>query len=157
MLALSGFFARARIIWTLRNYVAQLRRLKRTTPGPLDRSQVFEGHYFSHQGAGPFETYEDMIHWFNRRIEMEISGWYRSATCLLSRRLVLSFFLIRTFVSGNFLLGDDGILYVLDWEWAGFYPEWLELAGMTRYSDQPWSFRIFIPFICGTSSTHACH
>jgi len=148
-----GFFTKARIIWTLRNYVAQLRRLKRTTPGPLNRSQVFEGHYVSHQGAGPFETYEDMIHWFNRRIEIgnkravqkcDMSSFTASGPLVFSHQdLCLR----------NILLGDDDVLYVLDWEWAGFYPEWLELAGMTRYSDQPWSFRIFIPFICGSSHT----
>ncbi len=149
-----GFFAKARIVWTLRNYVTQLRRMKRTTPGPLDRSQVFEGYYFSHQGAGPFETCEDMIHWFNRRIEI---GNKRAAQkCDVSSFTASGplVFCHQDLCLRNILLGDDGVLYVLDWEWAGFYPEWLELAGMTRYSDQPWSFRIFIPFICGTSSTH---
>lgn len=152
-----GFFAKARIIWTLRKYVAQLRRLKRSTPGPLDRNQAFEGYYFSHQGAGPFETYESMIQWFNRRIEIgnRRSGQESGVSPFAPSGPLV--FCHQDLCLRNMLLGDDGVLYILDWEWAGFYPEWLEFAGMTRYSYQPWSFRTFIPFICGTCTTFVCY
>ncbi len=65
-----GILSKARIIWTLRDYVAQLRTLKRRAPGPLDKACAFEGYYFSEEGAVPFETYEEMIQWFNRAIEI---------------------------------------------------------------------------------------
>ncbi len=119
-----GILAKARIIWTLRDYVAQLRTLKRRAPGPLDKACAFEGYYFSEEGAGPFETYEEMMQWFNRAIEIgnrrPVGEKYDVSPFTASDRLV---FCHQDLCLRNMLLGDDGVLYVLDWEWAGFYPE----------------------------------
>jgi hypothetical protein len=35
----------------------------------------------------------------------------------------------------NILLDDDGMVWVFDWGWAGFYPAWFEYLGM-RFAAQ---------------------
>jgi len=33
----------------------------------------------------------------------------------------------------NLILGDDGKLYMIDWQCSGFYPEWYEYACAARH------------------------
>ncbi|KAJ3797822.1 hypothetical protein GGU11DRAFT_682868, partial [Lentinula aff. detonsa] len=52
----------------------------------------------------------------------------------------------------NVILGDDGQLWLIDWEEAGWYPRWFESASMRKYAKMaktPWaSWVSFIAGIC---------
>lgn len=58
-----------RVAWTLRGYVAQLRRLRRSVPGTLHGGRC-DGPLFTEDGAGPFRSYDHMVAWFNRRLDV---------------------------------------------------------------------------------------
>jgi thiamine kinase-like enzyme len=56
----------------------------------------------------------------------------------------------------NIILGEDGRLWIIDWEWAGYYPPWFEYVAMWRQNedeiisgtnDKFW--KAMVPFICG--------
>ena len=56
----------------------------------------------------------------------------------------------------NFIVGDDGRLWVIDWAWARFYPLWFEFVVMRRQSEneeiltgkKEAQWDAMIPFIC---------
>jgi thiamine kinase-like enzyme len=52
----------------------------------------------------------------------------------------------------NFIVGDDGRLWLADWPFAGFYPPWFEFATMriqAKYDKQYLRWDAMIPFVCG--------
>ena len=146
-----GFLTKLKVVWKLRNYVSQLKRVRATIPGPVDGSECI-GFYFTETGAGPFSTYEDMIAWFNHKLEVN-KRWKQPPPH--ARSFDTSWPLVFThqdLCPRNIILSKDGTLYIVDWAWAGFYPAWFEYAGMRRYDNLPASWRFFIPFISGRES-----
>lgn len=154
-----NIFKKVCIAWTLRGYVRQLRRLRRSFPGPIDNTVQFEGGFFSQSGSGPFATHEELIAYYNRRLEISKE---RRRCPPDTPRFEMSGPLVFTHQDlclRNLLLGDDGLLYVLDWEWAGFYPEWLEFAGLKRnitFEYLPREFCFFLPLITGVFFSFIC-
>jgi aminoglycoside phosphotransferase (APT) family kinase protein len=148
-------FSKLRIAWTLRSYVAQLRRLRRTVPGTLDKTLCTEP-LFTEDGAGPFVSYDDMTAWFNHKLD--VSQRMKKAPLDAPRFDNLSpvVFTHQDLCPRNILLGRNGKVYVLDWEVSGFYPAWFEYASMvsTHRSESPlWDF--LIPWISHTISIRA--
>jgi hypothetical protein len=50
----------------------------------------------------------------------------------------------------HILLDDDGLLWIVDWNWAGFYPTWFEYLGMrlaARKNLEPSSWKTAINFV----------
>lgn len=147
-----SLFTKFRIIWSLRGYISQMRRLRRSSPGPVDPSLLCKGPLFTDYGNGPFKTHQELIEWYNGRIEIS-KHWkwakqdvtpFKAEGPLVFSHLDLS--------PTNLMIGEDGLLYIIDWQYAGFYPQWMEYAGMMRYEeDFPWMFRLFVPFMIGTS------
>lgn len=143
-------FSKLRIAWTLHSYVAQLRRLRRTIPGTINGT-VCTGPLFTDDGAGPFESYDDLTAWFNHKLD--VSQRMKKAP-LDAPRFDNSWPVVFThqdLCPRNILLGHDGKLYVLDWHRSGFYPAWFEYAGMV--SDQHFesaSWDLLVPWISHT-------
>ncbi|KAL6301772.1 kinase-like domain-containing protein [Sparassis latifolia] len=139
---------RLRIAETLRGYIAQLRTLRRAVPGALDGSAC-NGPFFPPDGAGPFASYAEFVDWFNHKGDVAKStgkapsdlGTFDDASPLVFTHQDLSM--------RNILLANDGTVYLIDWEWSGFYPEWMEYACMARNQDTPQTWKDLIPFITG--------
>ena len=55
-----SLWSRLSVGWTLRGYVAQLRRLRRSVPGTLHGGRC-RGPLFTEDGADPFSSYGDMV------------------------------------------------------------------------------------------------
>jgi hypothetical protein len=50
----------------------------------------------------------------------------------------------------HILLDDDGLLWIVDWNWAGFYTTWFEHFGMrlaARKNLEPSSWKTAINFV----------
>ncbi|OBZ76010.1 hypothetical protein A0H81_03299 [Grifola frondosa] len=142
-----GPLRKLRIAWTLRGYISQLRRLRRSVPGTLDGSAC-QGFPFSIYDAGPFASYDDMTAWFNHKLDV-CQRMHKAPPD--APRFDSSWPLVFTHMDlfpRNILLADDGTLFVIDWGKSGFYPSWFEYAGMWDYTS-PLSWKILVPFIAG--------
>lgn len=143
-----SLWSRLSVAWTLRGYVAQLRRLRRSVPGTLPGGRC-NGPLFTEDGAGPFHSYSDMIAWFNHKLEVSqrMNQAPINAPRFDSRSPLV--FTHQDLCPRNVMLAHDGTLYLIDWEYAGFYPEWFEYTTMLRQTDLPISWRWMVPLIAG--------
>ncbi|PSS29881.1 hypothetical protein PHLCEN_2v2612 [Hermanssonia centrifuga] len=161
-----GWRKRLRIIWKLRTYVAQLRKVEvPDVPGRLDgtgRPLRCIGHFFTDDGAGPFASYAAMSAWFasKRRISIALEKWratqrgksYTSPDFRFDESMPLV--LTHGDISlNNVRIGTDGTVWLLDWGRAGVYPRWFEYAAMMTYKDflgqTPRSWLRLAPFVAG--------
>jgi len=150
---------------TLADYVQQLRTIRipqQKKPGPLDRdlnprkceSRPVFGQIISCRG--PFASYADLEAFFNgRREQMMLVGTVGEIPPFdASYPLVLTH---QDLNPRNIIVGPDGTLTVVDWTWAGFYPEWWESLAMTAQAEHEEhlqgradpSWDAIIPRVCG--------
>ena len=143
-----SLWSRLSVAWTLRGYVAQLRRLRRSVPGTLQGGRC-SGPLFTEDGADPFQSYDDMIAWFNHKLD--VSQRMKKAPTNAPRFDSCSplVFTHQDLCPRNVMLAHDGTVYLIDWEHAGFYPEWFEYATMLRQINLPKSWRWIVPLVTG--------
>jgi hypothetical protein len=126
------------------------------SPGPLyPQPARCYGLQFGYDGCGPFPTTAALAQHFKQQL---IEAEYRSANGLAPapgcQSLDESIFAPLIFTHNdlsifNILLDDNGQLWIVDWNCAGFYPTWFEYLGMrfgSRYVE-PRSWKIATNFI----------
>ncbi|KAG8739398.1 hypothetical protein FRC10_005664 [Ceratobasidium sp. 414] len=116
-----GFFAKLRVVWTLRGYVSQLRRLQRSVPGRIDGGEC-DGYLFPIIGAGPFTSYDDLTTWYNHKLDVcqQLGQAPPNAP-----RFDNSWPLVFThgdISPRNVIISEDGTIFLLDWGRSGFFP-----------------------------------
>ncbi|KAI0370548.1 kinase-like protein [Pilatotrama ljubarskyi] len=155
-----SLWQRMRVLWTIRGYIRQLRRIRSaepvataTFPGPLgNEPQLCFGPMFTEYGAGPFHSYEEMAAWYMHKLDVNRRyAKYPPESEHLefdsSVPLVLTHFDIHP---NNIILGDDGRVWLIDWEFAGFYPQWFEYASMREGWDVLGKWKVWIlGFVAG--------
>lgn len=57
-----------RIAWTLRSYIGQLHRLRRSAPGIHDGVACTRPLFIDY--GGPFASYDEMMEWFNHKLDV---------------------------------------------------------------------------------------
>ncbi|KAI0668279.1 kinase-like domain-containing protein [Trametes maxima] len=127
-------------VWTIRGHIRQMRRVrvpdtlvqrKTTFPGPIaSEPQMCYGTMFTEYGAGPFASYDELTAWFMHKMDVNrrfMKYPPHPMTFDSSMPLVLSHM---DLFASNIILGDDGKVWFIDWEFAGFYPQWFEYATM---------------------------
>lgn len=145
-----SLWSKVRVAWTLRSYVRQLRRITDTRPGPLGpRAAKCPGNILSQlRLQGPFLTAAEVTSFLNARSNLQrhvpIPPQYQRP-----ERLV---FTHNDIHMCNVIIGDDGRVWLIDWDWAGFYPEYFEFLAMTIAAEDPanaapLSWRYCVPFI----------
>ena len=160
-----SFFGRLRIGITLRQYIRQLRSIRHprsAVPGPLctKEPRMCESPVFGQvrSNRGPFATYGELSEFFNDRLRKtlrsqvvvpssDIGSFDDSAPLVLTHQ---------DLNMRNFIVGEDGRLWVVDWAWAGFYPRWFEFVAMKRQAEneetltgkKETQWDAMIPFIC---------
>ncbi|KAG1741334.1 kinase-like domain-containing protein [Suillus lakei] len=120
-----SLLSKLRIAWTLRGYIGQLRRLRRSVPGTLD-GVACTGPIFTDYGAGPFTSYDEMTTWLNHKLDV---AQQMKRAPLDAPRFDNSWPLVFThqdLCPRNIMLARDGKVYMVDWEGSGFYPSWFE-------------------------------
>ncbi|KDQ07616.1 hypothetical protein BOTBODRAFT_598471 [Botryobasidium botryosum FD-172 SS1] len=148
-----SFWSKLRIIFTLRQYVRQPRQIRTpysSVPGPPGETPqiCWRGPPYIGAGpAGPFPDYASLSHFFNglaSRADPPVSEPFDD-----SRPLVLTH---HDLGMRNIIIGVDGRVWLIDWGWAGIYPEWFEYTGANFAAENDevsGSWWWFIPLIAG--------
>lgn len=156
-----SWFTQIRIVCTMRTYVKQLRQIPNTrgTLGDVTDG-IVSSLLFEH-----IEKEFDSVRRFRRFCTWQsYAGWrdIRSDVPPV-RPLAVDWTLV--FIHGdlnvsNLILADDGVLWVIDWQCAGFYPAAFETMSMQyvdgnfdhqdgRPGKLPRSWTAWIPFMAG--------
>ena len=140
-----SFWGKLKVILAMRLYLRQLRRVKYSssnTPGPLGSKPLrCNGLQFGWDPIGPFPTISALeAHYRKEHTSAEYRasrGWgpppHREP--LDPSAFTSLVFTHNDLNMRNLLLDDNGVLWVVDWGWAGFYPPWFEYLGM-KYAAQ---------------------
>lgn len=139
--------AKLRIAWTLRSYVRQLRKIRGVRPGPPgDGVLLCDGHVFGYTPKGPFADQAALASYFRKFLACYFPRPSSYDPFDLIKPLVLTHFDLNM---RNILLGDDGQVWIIDWGWSGYYPEWFEFLSMTQANCEktPAFWQRCIPFI----------
>ncbi|KAI5980577.1 kinase-like domain-containing protein [Pisolithus albus] len=155
-----SFWRKLRIAWVLRGYIRQLRKIRVRPieiPGPVGVEPLrCKGRWFTDWGAGPFVSYSDMTEWFNSRLAVakrfEFVGLDPDEPPFDHSHVPLVF-THQDISMRNIIVGEDDTVWLCDWAWAGFYPEYFEYVGMVEYDRTPLLWRFFVPFISGFHRT----
>ena len=155
-----SFLGKLKVILTMRLYLRQLRCVQHSssnTPGPAGPKPLdCNGLQFGWNPRGPFPTISALEAHFRRE---HTSAEYRAsrggAPPPQCQPLDQSAFDSLVFTHNdlnmrNLLLDDDGVLWVVDWGWSGFYPPWFEYLAM-KYAAQkdkdPESWQEYIKYM----------
>jgi hypothetical protein len=141
--------------WTLRGYILELRMAsgnyrRRHIPGPMaDTPQPCHGSValFHDREQGPFERTRQLLDYFSQWPGNNGTSFNSSYD---SQPLVLTH---GDLSMRNIVLGRDGRLWLIDWEWAGFYPPFCESIATKAAACQdnaPSSWHKYIPLITGS-------
>ena len=140
--------ARQRVVSTLGGYIDQLRQASAIYncpfPGPMAEKepQMCDGPWMllGDRPTGPFPTCKDLFQFINK---------YSPQPLDYSPSLVLTHMDLNM---RNIIVGTDRKIWVVDWEWSGFYPPWFEYITMINAAfndDAPASWRECVPKVTG--------
>ncbi|EIW85695.1 hypothetical protein CONPUDRAFT_48136, partial [Coniophora puteana RWD-64-598 SS2] len=141
-----GLWQRLRVVWSIRSYIQQLRRILVSNthqgthfPGPIgDEPRLCYASFLVTlsmanlflKGGGPFHSYDELTQWFNHKVEAtrRFSGALPPELSFDSSfPLVLTHFDISP---RNVIVDDNSRVWLIDWEHAGFYPQWFEYSAL---------------------------
>lgn len=152
-----GFWMQFRIALTMRFYIRQLRSLTSSVPGPLGvKPQKCWGHHFIEGGEGPFSTYAELSEYYAARLEStrrraeamkkpppDLTPFDNSTPLVMTHHGIffnhpsVSYDLCYLDLNErNIILGDDNQLWIIDWQHAGYYPEWFEYSALMIWFGQ---------------------
>jgi thiamine kinase-like enzyme len=140
------------VAWTLRSYIKELRLAsasypRRHVPGPMASTpqQCYGPAWlFGDKPKGPFKSSKALIDHFNRIYEKLNGESFEDTQTLVLTHNDLN--------KRNIIVGRDGKLWLVDWEWSGFYPPWFEYIAMMSAADSDQAERSWwkhIPLVTG--------
>jgi hypothetical protein len=142
------------VAWTLRGYIRELRRASNAysrchVPGPMGdapRRCRDPEHLFGLRPRGPFESSANLIAYFNKGPGKATVPRLKDIYPLVLNHNDLSM--------RNIIVGLDGKIWLVDWEYSGFYPPWFEYITMMNTAENdgdkaPKSWWNYIPFVTG--------
>ncbi|OCB88675.1 hypothetical protein A7U60_g4148 [Sanghuangporus baumii] len=158
-----SWWMRLRVLVTLRFYIRELRSISSRAgpppfPGPPSDDgtpQKCTGRLFTEDGqSGPFHSYQEMSKWYQKQLLFMQRQWKVGLDSGPFDDSVPLVFTHMDLHPRNLILGDDGQLWIVDWNDAGWYPSWFEAASMKLFPehrpDIPSSWTSSIPFIAGS-------
>jgi tRNA A-37 threonylcarbamoyl transferase component Bud32 len=126
---------RSGILAQLSDYIAQMRALGGIYLGRLDGQGVMLPSIFPRSG-GPFGTLTEFHDWLVQpplRLEAESMYWHQITTQLGAEYSIV--FTHGDISSRNIIISEGRIVALLDWEFAGWYPEYWEYVFALRGLD----------------------
>lgn len=126
---------RSNIMAQLRDYIAQMRALGGIHLGRLDGQGVVIPCIMTRSG-GPFGTLAELHEWLVRppmRLPTQSMYWHQITTQLGADYPIV--FTHDDIAARNILISEGRIVALLDWEYAGWYPEYWEYVFALRGMD----------------------
>jgi hypothetical protein len=126
---------RSDILEQLRNYITQMQALGGLYLGRLDGQGVVVPSMMT-RSTGPFGSLAEMHYWLVRppkRLESQSIYWHQITTQLAADYPIV--FTHGDIAARNILVRDGRIVALLDWEFAGWYPEYWEYVFALRGLD----------------------
>lgn len=116
---------RRHVLSQLQQYVHDLRAITPSSavPGPIGGG-VCRGRWFSEFGAGPFGSHQELVAWWNSKLPPTLGRRDPAERFQADHPLV---FTHGDLAPRNLIL-REGVVWVVDWEQAGWYPVYLEYA-----------------------------
>ncbi|SPQ27121.1 81c509fc-c53d-4c7b-a85a-e31d40a780a4 [Thermothielavioides terrestris] len=115
----------------LRDYLGQLREIKGSYIGAFGRGPAVDSRHFAFEG-GPFATEAE---WNDFLLEGLVKTCPPVMRSMVHSQLRTDHDIVLThgdLVATNILVRDGHIVALIDWERAGFYPEYLEMVKPLR-------------------------
>lgn len=125
---------RAAISTQLRDYLIQMRRLKGSYIGSFDKGPAVDCRLFKIEG-GPFATETEFNNFLLSDLLSVCPAAVRSMVHSQMRTDHDIVFTHGDLVASNILVHDGRIVALIDWEHAGFYPEYVDLLKPLRGPD----------------------
>lgn len=149
-----SIWSKLRVAWILRSYIRQQRRIKSSSapiPGSIgsDPRPYPEGTIDFLRQRGPFPNATELNTFLNSR-----SASYRGSS--VPREYEAPAQLVFTHADlnmRNVILGDDGRVWLIDWDWSGYYPKSWEFLSTALQAEAhplgptPLSWQRCVPFI----------
>ena len=112
-----------------------LHTIHHRVPGPVDGGRAMAPRLFTTSGAGPFYSIQDLINWFNECLKLchlfgrasKQQGFDEDIKDLVMCHMDVHL--------QNLLVNDSGKLWLMDWDCAGFYPEFFEYVCLKGYAE----------------------
>ncbi|KAH9916306.1 uncharacterized protein BXZ73DRAFT_53875 [Epithele typhae] len=140
-----SFFGKLRVAYMLRSYVRQLRAIRHPrslVPGPVAPGslpvapQIVAFAGVMGTSVPPFPDAAALAVWFEKHHARSVASFPKFHTGIPREPFAGAAPLVLThcdIAMRNVILGDDGRVYLIDWELSGFYPPWLEYVGWRNW------------------------
>lgn len=132
-----GGDARESIIDQLRGYMEQLRQIKGNFIGSIDGTWCNDQYFCDDLGSfGPFQNEDDFTQGMVRAMKKNRPYSYVDWTCDVWVEVMTGHEIVLThgdFDPRNILVHDGKVVAILDWEFAGYYPEYWEYCKALRH------------------------
>ncbi|QPG97664.1 hypothetical protein C2857_006686 [Epichloe festucae Fl1] len=126
---------RSNILAQLSDYIAQMRALRGIYLGRVDGQGVVVPSIMTRSG-GPFSTLTEFHDWLvkpPKRLQAQSMYWHQITTQLGAECPIV--FTHGDIASRNIIISEGRIVALLDWEFAGWYPEYWEYVFTLRGMD----------------------
>lgn len=134
-----SLFATLRVAWQLRSYLRSTASIVAQTSGGINsgrcRSEWLQGQYGPVPHASP-TTFSNYLNWWLTECR---PTEYHPRRELLVRAEPHHILVHQDLAPRNMILDPKGVLWVVDWGHAGFYPPYMEYAGIDAMGHaMPW-------------------
>ncbi|OXV10467.1 hypothetical protein Egran_01769 [Elaphomyces granulatus] len=111
--------------------------LNHMRPGPIGGGAPFQGPWFSDtcgNGSGPFDTLQEMEDWLNHKLDTRLRLWRNASgdTPRFEFKDTRMVFTHQDIAPRNLILDPSGRLWLIDWAYAGVYPEGFEQSAIPK-------------------------
>ncbi|KAJ3515534.1 hypothetical protein NLJ89_g1700 [Agrocybe chaxingu] len=165
-----SMFKKFRVACTLRIYISQVHRLTRSTPGSTVEGRPIYGNVYDcaqrmlyrplesskkfHEWVHDIMTEGWLLHCRRHADQMREKGAFDPASLPPKPPSPDDGDSPLVFIHGdlspsNIILSDNGVLWLIDWADAGFYPAWMEAVAAWQYGGHSRSWRHLLWFVVG--------
>ncbi|KAF8074761.1 kinase-like domain-containing protein [Lyophyllum atratum] len=129
---------RSSIIATTASYISQLRSLEAPPrPGPVNPLAAWRGRWFTNYDLEPLPSHAALVDWLNHKRAV-CERFNKLGDSGTARPFTTDYDLVFThgdIAPRNFVVDDNRVLWLIDWDTAGWYPAYMEYTTIVTAQD----------------------